>query len=160
MNSQEPPRANVTDTVGTRIPSAKTSLRVAVVLELVFALTGVVASLLLESELPQPLKEWVAAEAKRDFNSSDAVLLALGIPIVVAWLVSSVGLFLFRRWAAWLYLWTTLLGLTLYPLLGPNVEHGLTESFYLLSSAFSGAVVALSFLSGVLVKTKASHAAA
>jgi hypothetical protein len=130
--------------------NTSTVLRICVVLEWVFAGSGIALSLLLESALPDPLRQWLSAELEKSLNLHDVLLLFLIVPLLLCAIVSSIGLFLLKRWAAWLYLGTVIVGFLLYPLMGPTVEHALADAVDDIAVVLSGLIIGLAFFSDAL----------
>lgn len=129
---------------------SSTMLRWCLALELVFILVGVALSSALESSLPEPLAAWLQAESERDLTSGEIALFAVFVPLILTAIAATVGLFCLRRWAAWLYLFTCLLGVVLMPLTGPTVEHAIPDAFDEAALVLSGMVVALAFFTDSL----------
>lgn len=75
------------------------------------------------------------------------VLLVLALPLLVAWLAGIVGLFLMKRWARGLSLYLTLLGLLMYPVLGPSIASGWNSALSELSALLWGAALACAYFS-------------
>jgi hypothetical protein len=75
------------------------------------------------------------------------------LPLVASLIVSTIGLLCLRRWAAWLYLITNVVGMLLMPLTGPTVEHAFADLFDELGIVMSGMVIALAFFTDSLKKT-------
>lgn len=77
------------------------------------------------------------------------VLMALAIPLLFAWLAGIIGLFLTKRWARGLSLYLTLLGLLMYPVLGPSIASGWGSALKELAALLWGAILASAYLSPV-----------
>lgn len=125
-------------------------LRIFVVLEWVAIAGGIVLSILLEPRLPEPLRDWLAAEVEREVDLSEIVLLILAIPMLLGALIGSIGLLFLKRWAAWLYLISLIIGFLIFPFMGPTVEHGMADVFLEVASVISGMIIALAFFSDAL----------
>jgi hypothetical protein len=74
---------------------------------------------------------------------------ALAVLILVAGLVSSAGLLLFKSWARMLNLATTVAGLVVYPMVEYFVSAGLKVSTDELSALLGGAVLAAAYWSPI-----------
>jgi hypothetical protein len=123
------------------------------VLEWVFIIAGVIASFALESSLPEPLATWLSAEAGRDLTAREIALFVVFVPLIVCFIVSTVGLLCLRRWAAWLYLGTTAFGTLLMPFTGPTVEHAFAATLDEIGLMMAGAVIALAFFTDSLERS-------
>lgn len=136
---------------------SSTMLRWCLVLEWVFILVGMATAFALESSLPAPLAAWLKGEADSDLTSGQFVLVALGIPLIVSMIVATIGLLCLRRWAAWLYLITTVLEFLIMPFTGPTVEHALADALEQVATVLSGIVIALAFFTDSLKKRTAEQ---
>lgn len=134
---------------------ASVVLRLCVALELALAVVAIASSYALESFLPEPLRAWQAA-ASEAVTFGDFVLFAFIVPLIVCLLVASVGLLLLKRWAAWLYLGVTVVGVLLTPFTGPTVEHPLTDMAGEIGSILNGMVLGLAFFTDALKPRNAS----
>jgi hypothetical protein len=127
-----------------------TVLRICVVLEWTFLGLGIVSSFLLESSLPDPLRDWLAADAEGDIALREVGLLVVMIPLLLCALVGSIGLLFLKRWAAWLYLISLIIGYALFPFMGPTVEHALADAADDMAVLLSGLIIGLAFFSDAL----------
>jgi hypothetical protein len=127
-----------------------TVLRICVVLEWVFLGVAIALSFLLESSLPAPLRDWLAAEAEADLAPQEVALLIVMIPLLLSALVGSIGLLFLKRWGAWLYLISTIIGYALFPFTGPTVEHAVADAFDEVAILLSGLIIGLAFFSDAL----------
>jgi xanthine/uracil permease len=129
----------------------QTILRVCVVLEWVVYIIGVGLSFVLQDSLPTPLKDWLVAEAERDMAVHELVLLGGGVVVLLlAAIVASVGLLFLQRWAAWLYLFSFIVGCLLCLFYGPVVEHGVADVVGDVATFLSGLVLGLAFFTDAL----------
>jgi hypothetical protein len=129
-----------------------TMLRICLVLEWVFAVAALIASLALRHLLPEPLRAWYAAEYERDLSSMEMTILSFFIPLIISQLVATVGLFFLRRWAAWLYLCTGAIGILYVALTGPSVIHPTSSALETLATIMNGMVISLAFFTDALKK--------
>ena len=129
---------------------SSTVLRICVVLEWAFVGVAVALSFLLESSLPAPLRDWLAADAEADLAPHEAALLVAMILAMVCVLVGSIGLLFLKRWAAWLYLISVIIGYALFPFMGPSVAHGVADVVGDLATLLSGLIIGLAFFSDAL----------
>lgn len=136
---------------------SSTILRWCLVLEWMFIAIGMTISTALESSLPEPLTEWLRMETEADLTVGSIVLVALGIPLLIAAIVATIGLFCLRRWAAWLYLVTNALGMLTMPFTGPVVEHPLANAFDEMGVIMIGMVLALAFFTDSLKKESSAQ---
>jgi urea transporter len=101
-----------------------------------------------DSFLPKELADWQAAQ---ETEEEGALLLGLVLifPLIIAWVASLVGLFLFQKWAAWLYLAGAVLG-SIFLLLDPRVESGVAAFFSDLDTLAGGLILGIAFFSKAL----------
>ena len=125
-------------------------LRVLLVLEWIVIITGVVLSCIMAAYLPPELQAWLAGQAEASVTMSDWLLLFLGVPLLIVMLVASIGLFMLRRWGAWLYVITTFLGTAIMPFTGPTVDHALADAVDETALILSGIVIGIAFFSNAL----------
>jgi hypothetical protein len=130
----------------------KTVLNYCLATEWICIVAGVLASFALEAHLPQPLQAWLAQEAETPLGVEDNVMLVACFPLIISMVVASVGLFAGRKWAAWVYLVTSVLGILVMTLTGPTVAHAIPDTLDDISVAMSGMVIALAFFTDALEK--------
>lgn len=129
--------------------SARLALRSCILISVFLGLVHLAVSQADASLLPKELAEWkVAQEADADDATAIAALV-LVMPLIAALIASMVGLFMFKKWGAWLYLGLCLLG-SLVLLIEPSVESGVSAFFSDLDSYLGGAIVGIAFFSKAL----------
>jgi len=127
-----------------------TALRLFVVLELILVIGGVVSAALLEGNLPEPLRQWLVAEAEREPTPQETAVLAILIPVLISSVAGSIGLLLLKRWGAWIFLIALIAGSALMPFTGPTVAHPLADAIDELSLILSGLIIGLAFFTNAL----------
>lgn len=106
-------------------------------------------SFFLEKKLPETLQEYLLWEAERALTTADTVIAIVIIPLIIIYLVSSIGVFLFKRWAKNIYIVITILLISLTPFTGPFVVHEIAATLDGISSVLSGVVLALLLFTSV-----------
>ena len=129
---------------------SSTVLRICVVLEWVFVGMAIALSYLLESSLPAPLRDWLAADAEANLAPHEVAVLIAMIPLLIGVLIGGIGLLFLKRWAAWLYLIAVIIGYALFPFMGPTVEHAVADAFDEMATLLSGLIIGLAFFSDAL----------
>jgi hypothetical protein len=124
-------------------------LRTLVVLMWIVTILGILFSITLTAFLPSELRGWLADQENASVTLSEWSILILGTPLVIAMIVASVGLFLLRRWGAWLYAITTFISMGIMALGGPSVEHPIAVVFNEMAILLSGIVIGISYFSDV-----------
>lgn len=125
----------------------KRSLRVLIVTDLVLIAVGVVIGIIGEAWLPEPLRAFEQARAEADMTTRDWILVGVGIPLIIAVPVASIGLMCFWRPARPLYLASIVAAALLMPLGGPYITSGWAETLESVSLTVSGVVLAVIYFS-------------
>ncbi len=100
----------------------RVGLRIAVVAEWCFVVAAIGLEYSQRDSLPEELKAYLASVAEPDTAVGKTLLLAsVGILVLAAGLVSSIGLLFFKRWARSLYLAATVIQVPLALGFGPVV---------------------------------------
>ena len=128
----------------------KTALICCLGAQWVCVVAGILSTMSLKSHLPQPLQAWLAKEAEAPMGIEDIVMLVAAIPFTISMIVASVGLFAGRKWAAWLYLVTSVLCILVMAFTGPTVAHAIPDTLNYVGAAMSGMVIALAFFTDAL----------
>lgn len=125
--------------------NARLSLRLLLVLHVLLQVVAVTLSFFDGYLLPDTLAEWKDAQwSEDDLSLSDMLLFALWLGWLAGYVVSVVGLFLQQRWAAWLSLALTVVGLG-FTLSEPSVYSGLLAAIDALALLVQGAILAVCF---------------
>ena len=133
---------------------SRLALRILILASAFFFFVGLVIVLAGDSFLPKELADWQAAQETEE-DGAWLLGLVLIFPLIIAWVASSVGLFLFQKWAAWLYLAFAVLG-SIFLLLEPNVESGVSAFFSYLDALAGGIILGIAFFSNALEPDQAS----
>ena len=120
-------------------------LRQLVVAEIALAAVFVTVELIAERFLPGPLRQWMA-EQWDDSGPFELVILAALVPLLVALVVSWIGLWRLWRPARRIYLLVLIAGVLLEAAMGPTVTSGPGAALSALQSAVSGFIVALIYV--------------
>ena len=128
--------------------SARFGLRAIILLSAFIGVVAIAVAMADESLLPKELAEWKASQEVAE-EGAIVVGLILVLPLVVAWIAGLVGMFMFHKWGAWLTLGASLLA-SLFLLVEPNVESGLSYFFSDLGSTLNGATLGIAFFSKAL----------
>lgn len=128
--------------------NSRLALRILILGSVFFGFVSLVIAFAGDSFLPKELVDWQAAQ---ETEEEGALLLGLVLifPLIIAWVASLVGLFLFQKWAAWLYLAGAVLG-SIFLLLEPNVESGVSAFFSDLDTLAGGIILGIAFFSNAL----------
>jgi len=120
-------------------------IKLFVILELLLLVAYVVTSLAMEPHLPPSLQAYLAEELNSEIDTADQVLLWVGIPIIIIYAASVIGLLRTKVWAKNTYASASVLAISLYPLLPPMVEHAFAAALYEIGALTNGAILALLF---------------
>ena len=134
--------------------NSRLALRILILGSGFFGFVSLVIAFAGDGFLPKELVDWQAAQ---ETEEEGALLLGLVLifPLIIAWVASLVGLFLFQKWAAWLYLAGAVLG-SIFLLLEPNVESGVSAFFSELDTLVGGIILGIAFFSNALDPDQAS----
>jgi hypothetical protein len=134
--------------------NSRLALRILILGSVFFGFVSLVIAFAGDGFLPKELVDWQAAQ---ETEEEGALLLGLVLifPLIIAWVASLVGLFLFQKWAAWLYLAGAVLG-SIFLLLEPNVESGVSAFFSELDTLVGGIILGIAFFSNALDPDQAS----
>lgn len=129
--------------------TARLALRAFILISAFLTMVYLAVSLADDSLLPKELAEWKAAQETEEDAAAAIVGLVLVMPLIAALIASMVGLFMFKKWGAWLYLGVSLLG-ALFMLIEPNVESGLSAFLSDLDTFVVGIILGIAFFSRAL----------
>ena len=129
------------------------TFRALVILDIVIALLGVAADYAFESQLPQALRDYQAAEGEADFENNPQmwVLIFGGLCVLTLGIISTIGLLVLWRPARLLYTLTFVLSWPLYVLAGASVTTGTAHMLYDMSSVLAGVILGLIYFSPLKV---------
>ena len=129
------------------------TFRMLVILDIVLALLAMAADFGLESQLPQALQDYRAAEGEEDFENNPQmwVLIFGALCVLPLGIVSTIGLLVLWRPARLLYTLTYVLSWPLYLFAGASVTTGLAHMLYDMSSVLAGVIWALIYFSPLKV---------
>jgi uncharacterized membrane protein (DUF485 family) len=125
---------------------SKAQFRWLVTAHVVVTILAIIVTFAGESSLPEPLRDYVAAQYEADLTASKIVIAAIGIPLIIALAVSIIGLYLFWWFARPLSVIVWAIGLILQPFAGPYVDWGLAVSLYELAALLMGVVLAVIYI--------------
>lgn len=127
--------------------TAPSALRLFISLLLLFALLKFVPPLVSSDWPPPSLQAWTTEREAKTIPPSLGVALAT---LAGASIFSSVGLLCLHRWAARMFLASTLLSYGAVAILGPSVSHGASYACEGIAAVCGGMVISLSFWSDAL----------
>jgi len=130
----------------------KTQFRAALWLSMLIAISGLVASFIGESSLPLPLQQHLEQRRNADFSWMDVVFLVTGLPLIVGWVASFVGLLRFTPWSRPLWIGVFAVSVLTLPFFGPTVEPALSTALGYMSNMSSAALVAVAYCSPTVSK--------
>lgn len=129
--------------------TATIALRLCLVLGWISDAGCVIASIAFESAVPEPLQAWVGSQASLS-GMPEHLMLPLFTFILLWFFISSAGLFLLRRWAAWSFLVLLLAMLPLTMFEGISVQGGIENVLDDLANYSFGMAIALAFFTDAL----------
>ena len=103
-----------------------------------------IVNVYMEPMLPELLQDYLAIEASsEELSISDLLVLIIGLPTIIAFIVALVGLIGVKLWARKLYLVTALLMIFACLLADPYIDSGLGYTLDQLSVFLSGMIMSL-----------------
>jgi hypothetical protein len=124
----------------------KGQFRWLVTASVVVSIVGVVVSLAGESSLPAPLRDYLAAQCEANLTVSDILLACVAIPLLIAGVVSIIGLYRFWRFSRPLTVVVWGIGFILQAFIGPTVDSGFATSLYELVAGLTGIILAVIYM--------------
>lgn len=122
--------------------------RILLIVDCLVAVIYLTCALASPSYLPPELRAYVEGPPTVEFSWQDALLLTGVVAMLILSVVTTVGLWRFRRWAREARLWCNLV-ILVSPSLGPVVVTGLAYTVATLSVMIEGGILALVYLSPV-----------
>lgn len=129
-------------------------LRCALACEWIFIIATIAIDSATESSLPEPLYLWIQSQSSAELTAGSVLLGGFYLTLLASILTATVGLFLLKRWAAWLYLITSFLGISSLLFMGPNIQSAPVNALDEIASVLSGMVVAVAFFTDSLSPKK------
>jgi hypothetical protein len=114
------------------------------IVSVILAIIGPLASIATEHRLPSPLREYAAAASS---VMPSSLVLVSALILVGVWIAGIVGLYRLRPFGRQLFLFSLVVGLGVTPAYGPYVDSGWGQVFYQSSYALDGAILALVYWS-------------
>lgn len=99
--------------------------------------------------LPPELRAYLGAREHSPITAWDMILFVAALTGLVLWVVATVGLFFFKRWARALYPLVFVIGLVLLLARGVHIETGWVRGFAYLNDVSGGMILALAYFSNV-----------
>ena len=138
---------------------SRRALRVLIVTEIAMAAAAVIAALVEQRFLPEPLRHWLEQDAERPLTTSEIVFAVLIVPLFGALVVSWIGLWRLWKPARRLYLFTVACGMAATLLTGPQVSSAIGSALSTAASMATGAIIALVYFSPLSVAFERPRAA-
>lgn len=85
-------------------------------------------------------------QSEADVTAGHIALAAVGIPLLIAFVVSIIGLYRFWRFARPLTVIVWIVGLIFQVFAGPTVDSGLATSLYELAAVLTGIILAVIYM--------------
>ncbi len=124
----------------------KGQFRWLVTASIVTTILGVVVSLVGEPSLPAPLRDYLKAQNEAGLSAGNIALYAVEVPLLIASVVSIIGLYRMWRFARPLTVVVWIIGLILQVFSGPSVNSGLATSLYELAAVLNGIILAVIYM--------------
>jgi len=97
--------------------------------------------------LPDSLRIYLEEIAKADMTLAETVNVFVIVIALVAYLISSAGLLLYKGWGRWLYLYSNIVGFVVGPLLGTTINPPFAGTLDDLCTALIGLTIGIIYFS-------------
>ena len=97
--------------------------------------------------MPDSLRIYLEEIAKADMTFADTVNVFVIVIALVAYLIASAGLLLYKGWGRWLYLYSTIVGFVVGPLLGATINPPFAGTLDDLCTALIGVTIGIIYFS-------------
>jgi hypothetical protein len=118
-------------------------------LSIVFGFIGTFLDVMLPYLIPEPLYQAQEEIEQLALSTENIMLIILGIPLVIVFIISTVGLFYFHSWAPKVALITTLVIFITYPFFGYYLSSGWAMAFTDCSTMLWGMILTLTYFSPI-----------
>jgi hypothetical protein len=118
-------------------------------LSIVFGVIGALIDIMLPHLIPDPLYQAQEKVEQLASSTENIILIILGVPILITFIISAVGLFYFHPWAPRVALITTLLTFVIYPFFGYYLSSGWAMAFTDCSTMLWGMILTLTYCSPI-----------
>ena len=132
--------------------------RIILISGVITAIVGVVVGINLTDTLPILLQDYLIDVDNEDITDGEAILPLIALfSLLILLLVSTIGLWKFKRWARTLYITLTVISVLLYPTLGPVVMNAWEAMFNDLALILEGVLIAMMLTGPISEKFKVSE---
>lgn len=126
------------------------TFRALIVLYILLSIAAALTDILVPGLIPVSIAQAVENEPLPTLFGNPWIEGAVFIPIAIIIILSTIGLFFFKRWARSLAFYSTVFLFALNPLFGVTVTSGWASALYEASLIIWGAILALAYYSPVL----------
>jgi len=132
--------------------------RIILISGVITAIVGVVVGINLADTLPILLQDYLINVDNEDITDGEATLSLIALfSLLILLLVSTIGLWKFKRWARTLYITLTVISVLFYPTLGPVVMNAWEAMFNDLALILEGILIAMMLTGPISEKFKISE---
>lgn len=119
------------------------AFRAAIIIEWGSAILAVWVSELFISKLPLQLQEYLQWQSEQEFTDTENIIFYASMFLLLACLITSIGLYLFKPWAKQAYIFVRVVALTAIVAMGPVVDHAFPSAIDTISTVMFGFILAL-----------------
>jgi len=132
--------------------------RIILISGVITVIVGVVVGINLADTLPILLQDYLINVDNEDITDGEATLSLIALfSLLILLLVSTIGLWKFKRWARTLYITLTVISVLFYPTLGPVVMNAWEAMFNDLALILEGILIAMMLTGPISEKFKISE---
>lgn len=122
-------------------------IRSSIIVQWALIALGFTISFFEENNLPPALKNYLKLENEAGLSNIETIGLCLLSVALLGFIVSSIGVYLFKRWSRSLYLWSNIFGFWTLPFLGVTITTPYSDMFGGASTFVIGMTVGLLYFS-------------
>ncbi len=122
-------------------------IRSTIIIQWALIALGFTISFFEEQNLPPSLKTYLQLENEAGLSNIESIGLCLVTVALLGFIVSSIGVYQFKRWSRSLYLWSNIFGFWTLPFLGVTITTPYSDMFGSASTFVIGMTVCLLYFS-------------
>jgi hypothetical protein len=127
----------------------KQNFRILVVLEWLIIISGLVVYFLTKAALPSEVREYLENQNSAPLTTADMIFFCVSVVLILLTIVTSIGLFFFKRWSKTLLLLSYVVTILLTPTHTVYINTGWTELLFTVGDILGGMILALVYFSPI-----------
>ena len=123
--------------------------RLILVLGIILSITSIIANFSLSETLPPELQSYLSQLEEQDITVGDGLAVIVMLPVLFLSLISTIGVWFFKRWARNMYVFIIIIFIPFIPLFGPYISTGWETLFEYPATMIEGAIIVMMFSGSV-----------